>query len=62
MKTSRVKNLIELTGNIFKRFQSDDRDERYTFFGEIQIFWRPEMLLYNLLVTLKAWILGRVTI
>ena len=62
MKTSQVKNWVELTGNIFEWFQSDDRDERYTFFGEIQIFWRPEMLLYNLLVTLHAWISVKVTI
>ena len=62
MKTSQVKNWVELTGNIFEWFQSDDRDERYTFFGEIQMVWRPEMLLYNLLVTLKAWISGKVTI
>ena len=62
MKTSQVKNWVELTGNIFEWFQSDDRDERYTFFGEIQMVWRPEMLLYNLLVTLHAWISVKVTI
>ena len=34
LKSSRVNNLMELTGNIFKRFQSDNRDDCCTFFAE----------------------------
>ena len=34
LKSSRVNNLRELTGNIFKRFQSDNRDDCCTFFAE----------------------------